>query len=429
MFIIQRSVSRPTYLFFITLFRDYTFLLKPFSLPIGYFESGRMSGVSTLFIIANSLPATQSTDFVGGLELCKAMEDVVGFGNVEGSIRISGLWRLQVRNEKARATLLTHGLTIRGVHVTVLSKNPYMVDDQETVKLIVGNLPFSISNEEIEKTLVSLGAKLASKMMWEHYREPKDPGNPNKIPGLTSFKNGRRFIFIAKPEVPLPLTAKVAVEFSAFLYYKGQKEAIAEANAAADAAAFRAKVFFEAAAVARARINGNHRSADADIDRVRSAVVNNDEVRSVDSDSSDGQSAGVAVPGNGDASLVTASPSAPDRPEPVVSDTVGASASRESDTGGLSAKNDTPGKRTVQTVLHVPRGRDFSKGSRANRQRGSSGSLKRESSRSTGALHGGPGKRREVLNDSVNKTSLFFKSPSVRLEAGCSDASSRAAPR
>ena len=212
-----------------------------------------MSGVSTLFVSANALPAVTSTDFIGGLEICRAMEKVVGVGNVDGSIRISGLWRLQVKNEKSRTVLLTQGISIRGLNITVLSKNPYLVDNQESVKLIIGNLPFSISNEEIKLSLISNGAKAVSTIKWEHYRELKDPSDPDKIPGLTSFKTGRRFCYIAKPSTPLPANLKVANNFTAYLYYKGQKEALAAVKAAADAAAHRAKVYLAAAAAGASR--------------------------------------------------------------------------------------------------------------------------------------------------------------------------------
>ena len=212
-----------------------------------------MSGVSTLFVSANALPAVTSPDFIGGLEICRAMEKVVGVGNVDGSIRISGLWRLQVKNEKSRTALLTQGITIRGLNITVLSKNPYLVDNQESVKLIVGNLPFSISNEEIKQSLISNGAKAVSTIKWEHYRELKDPSDPNKLPGLTSFKTGRRFCYIAKPSTPLPANMKVANNFTAYLYYKGQKEALEAVKADADAAAHRAKVYLAAAAAGASR--------------------------------------------------------------------------------------------------------------------------------------------------------------------------------
>ena len=245
-----------------------------------------MSGVSTLFVPANTLPATTSPDFIGGLEICKAMEKVVGVGNVDGSIRISGLWRLQVKNEKARSQLLTNGLPIRGINVTVVSKNPYLVDNEESVKLIVGNLPFSISNEEIKKSLETIGAKVVSSIKWEHYREVKDPSDPDKIPGLTSFKTGRRFTYIAKPSTPLPMNIKVANNFTAFLYYKGQKEAHAAANAAADAAAHRAKVFLAAAAAGRDRADRISYSAkDKALTHLRENDVVLDDTLSADSNS------------------------------------------------------------------------------------------------------------------------------------------------
>ena len=202
-----------------------------------------MAGVSTLFLPVKSLPKTESKDFIGGLEICRAMETVVGPNKVDGSIRISGLWRLQVKDEKSRSLLLRMGLPIRGLNCTVLSKNPYHIGDEESVKLIVGNLPFSIAEDEIRKALISIGVNVGSSLQWEHYREEKDPNNPDKIQGLTSFKTGRRFAYIAKPNVPLPQRLKVANKFNAFLYYKGQKEALEAAEAAAAAAATRAKAF------------------------------------------------------------------------------------------------------------------------------------------------------------------------------------------
>ena len=202
-----------------------------------------MAGVSTLFLPVKSLPKTESKDFIGGLEICRAMETVVGPNKVDGSIRISGLWRLQVNDEKSRSLLLRMGLPIRGLNCTVLSKNPYHIGDEESVKLIVGNLPFSIAEDEIRKALISIGVNVGSSLQWEHYREEKDPNNPEKIQGLTSFKTGRRFAYIAKPNVPLPQRLKVANKFNAFLYYKGQKEALEAAEAAAAAAATRAKAF------------------------------------------------------------------------------------------------------------------------------------------------------------------------------------------
>ena len=202
-----------------------------------------MAGVSTLFLPVNSLPRTESNDFIGGLEICRAMESVVGHTKVDGSIRISGLWRLQVKDEKSRSLLLRMGLPIRGLNCTVLSKNPYHFGDEDSVKLIIGNLPFSIAEDEIRKSLSSIGVKIGSSLQWEHYREEKDPENPDKIQGLTSFKTGRRFAYIAKPTVPIPQRLKVANKFNAFIYYKGQKEALEAAEAAAAAAATRAKSF------------------------------------------------------------------------------------------------------------------------------------------------------------------------------------------
>ena len=51
----------------------------------------------------------------------------------------------------------------------------------------------------------------------------------------------------------MPANLKVANNFTAYLYYKGQKEALAAVKAAADAAAHRAKVYLAAAAAGASR--------------------------------------------------------------------------------------------------------------------------------------------------------------------------------
>ena len=165
--------------------------------------------MATLFLPSKALPSTPSRP-IFGLEICKEMAKVVGETHVDGAMKISGLWRLQVKDRTSRNTLLRTGISLRGTAVTLLGKNPFLVDGEEAMKLIISNIPFSVSNDSIKQALVGKGIKVAGEMQWEKYRETGG--------GLTSYKTGKRFIHIAPPKDTLPSKVKVADSFTAFLF-------------------------------------------------------------------------------------------------------------------------------------------------------------------------------------------------------------------
>ena len=96
----------------------------------------------TLYILPNAIPREASGPvYKVGYTICQAAADVVGSEKVDGSQLFSGVWRLQVKDFRARAELLTNGLSISGYTIQCLGSNPYLVDGQETIQLTIGNIP------------------------------------------------------------------------------------------------------------------------------------------------------------------------------------------------------------------------------------------------------------------------------------------------
>ena len=175
----------------------------------------------TIFIPKNHIPEFGAP--VYGLEIYKAIEIVTGKCDKSECVqKIGGMWRVTLKDNLSRSALLTKGLNIRGHSVTVLGKNPFLsADGEETIRLKINNMPYSVSNETIKAKLRSIGVEVCSEMEWELYKDDKK---------LTSCKTGSRFIKIAPPKVTVPKSIKIADKFIAYLSYKGQDEAGAKAS-------------------------------------------------------------------------------------------------------------------------------------------------------------------------------------------------------
>ena len=104
--------------------------------------------------------------------------------------------------------------------ITPNDKNPFIVRTPEgereapTTKVIIGNLPISYSNQEIEAKLRQLGCEFQSKMLMERDRDEKG--------GLTRWLTGRRFVYIKVPDRPLPEKISIGPA-TATLYHREQK--------------------------------------------------------------------------------------------------------------------------------------------------------------------------------------------------------------
>ena len=176
-------------------------------------DNDGVAGVPACFFFANSVAKTTT-----GFNVCKACELVTGPGGIDGGQKLFGLWRIYCTSTKARNNLITNGITIDDQFIPIIGVNPKVVkgaSDNPSVKVIIGNIAKSVSNEEIEKALKTIeGVKIRSKMFDEHYRDEEGK--------LSLFKSGRRFIYIDAPPKPLPTQFQVG-KWTPSLYHYGQK--------------------------------------------------------------------------------------------------------------------------------------------------------------------------------------------------------------
>ena len=176
-------------------------------------DNDGVAGVPACFFFANSVAKTTT-----GYKVCKACEVITGPGGIDGGQKLFGLWRIYCTSTKARNNLITNGITIDDQFIPIIGVNPKVVkgaSDNPSVKVIIGNIAKSVSNEEIEKSLKEIeGVKIRSKMFDEHYRD--EDGK------LSLFKSGRRFVYIDAPPKPLPTQFQVG-KWTPSLYHYGQK--------------------------------------------------------------------------------------------------------------------------------------------------------------------------------------------------------------
>ena len=174
-----------------------------------------MDTYPTYFVQVKHLPAFGKPIY--GIEMYHAVEAITGECDRSECIqKIDGLWRITVKCAESRAVLLTKGINIRGHNVTVLSKNPFLVNGEQGVRLTISNLPYSVSNDTIKRRLTAMGVVTSGKIDWELYHDEKK---------LTACKTGKRFIYIARPKTALPNTIMVADKFLGYLSYpKSQGE-------------------------------------------------------------------------------------------------------------------------------------------------------------------------------------------------------------
>ena len=142
----------------------------------------------------------------------------MGVGNVVGAQFLHGLCRIYLLTLEARNMLMIKGVSIGGTYVSIIGNNPNIVKgagEKPAVKIIIGNLPISISNDLILSSLSQVkGISILTRIFEEKYRDENG--------GLSSFKTGRRFVYANHPENPLPREFNVG-EWRASLYHYRQK--------------------------------------------------------------------------------------------------------------------------------------------------------------------------------------------------------------
>ena len=102
------------------------------------------------------------------------------------------LWRLYLKSKEARTKLLTEGLNLSSVTVSLYDTNPYSAGithpTQKTLKVRICGLPLSVDDSAVIELLDELEVKPTSKILYEKIRHPET----NR---MTSVLNGTRFFY------------------------------------------------------------------------------------------------------------------------------------------------------------------------------------------------------------------------------------------
>lgn len=103
------------------------------------------------------------------------------------------LWRIYVKTQDSRRKLLTEGISVQNISVSIFDTNPYSSGNHDptvnTLKIRLCGLPLSIDESAVIELLDKLGVKLKSKILYENIRHPVT----NK---MTSILNGNRFVYV-----------------------------------------------------------------------------------------------------------------------------------------------------------------------------------------------------------------------------------------
>ena len=173
-----------------------------------------VNGVTPLFVKASTL-ATPNNTYINGLDICYALETVSGKDTVDCVQRMGDLYRIYAKSISARENLLINGFSYNNVFVSLLAHNPFQVKDQQvrSTKLLIGGVPMSVADSEVERALLDLNLKLLSDLKYETYRDSHVK--------WTHFKTGRRFVYVEIPELNLQPFLKIGL-WKASIFYKEQ---------------------------------------------------------------------------------------------------------------------------------------------------------------------------------------------------------------
>ena len=116
-------------------------------------------------------------------EICTACELVINpeitpdnkVRYTEAAQKIGDFWRIYLNDDTARVNLLLQGITLRGMHIELKDKNPFLKPGFEgfkTTRLFIRNVPMSFANAEIDKYLKSKGVEMVNDMKYARARDP-----------------------------------------------------------------------------------------------------------------------------------------------------------------------------------------------------------------------------------------------------------------
>ena len=100
------------------------------------------------------------------MAVCEVVENDI---YIVGAQRIGGLWRIYLTDQNTRISLLSTGISLRGIQITLKDRNPFLNKGYsaiETTRVFVQNVPILYDNSENEKNLKNAGASFLGPMKY-----------------------------------------------------------------------------------------------------------------------------------------------------------------------------------------------------------------------------------------------------------------------
>jgi len=136
----------------------------------------------------------EQSEWLKHVELYEAIGRRIECSHIKGLQRVRGLWRIYLDNVEDKVVLMAEGVPLRGKAIPVLSTNPDRPDGEETVRIRVKNIPLSVDDGLIKRTLTLKEAEVISM-----YREKLRINNK-----LTNCETGDRIVIVKASTLATP---------------------------------------------------------------------------------------------------------------------------------------------------------------------------------------------------------------------------------
>ena len=149
--------------------------------------------------------------------ICDAMATRINADLILGAQQVRGVWYIYVKSMESRTSILTHGISVNGRHITIYDSNPYENKDGEhSEKIVFKGLPFEIKNMFISDYLKPhTQVETRSNVIYA-----KEINESN----VTSYYNGQRYVFCKGPiDPPLPKQCKIDGH-TCFIWHRSQND-------------------------------------------------------------------------------------------------------------------------------------------------------------------------------------------------------------
>ena len=157
--------------------------------------------IPPVFIVQKDLLAL--TTNISTTAICLTLNDAVENSAIGAQLQLDGIWRIYVSSCEARAALVENGITVCGNSVTIHTANPSISTRRSSEKVILKDLPLSMSNLRVMQQILKIFPRLKITSQVQCARDVLTSSDGKRT--YSPFLTGDRFFYIETPvSVPLP---------------------------------------------------------------------------------------------------------------------------------------------------------------------------------------------------------------------------------